>query len=359
MAGIYTVELKAENGYLLEALAYSRSEYSREENKNWLAVVQDVDPEIPSGIERVFLKEGNGKYYYSIRELKVGDVIEFGADTYNELYDTTDYYRHYAVVLDVTDEYLKLATCGDWVAKRSESKPTIKIESMKAALEAIAYEECTKTIKNEVLKEMKGIYTVELKAENGYLLEALAYSSCGRDLIRYDLMRHVHENWLAVVQDVPESPSGLKRVFMKRGKGKYYYSIRELKVGDVIEFGADTYDKLYGTTDYYRHYAVVLDVTDEYLKVATCGDWVAKRSESKPTIKIESMDAALEAIAYECTKTIKMNVLKEMEQQIESIFSGLFSELSYWELVDMKDKAIDSIKSLAESHKEAKEVEVN
>lgn len=149
---IYTDELQVEKGYLLEVLAYSRSPKRRDEDKNWLAVIEDFDPESPSGLKRSFLKRGNGKYYYSVKELKKGDVIDFGADTYNRYNKTTDYYRHYAVVLEVADEYLKLATSENWIAKN-------KSKSIKAVGEAFEYakeiKKNTDQDKSQIVKEIK------------------------------------------------------------------------------------------------------------------------------------------------------------------------------------------------------------
>jgi len=161
---IYTEELQVEKGYLLEVLAYSRSPKRRDEDKNWLAVIEDFDPEAPNGLKRNFLKKGNGKYYYSVKELKPGDVVEFGADTFNRYNKTTDYYRHYAVVLEVADEYLKLATSDNWIAK-SKSK------SIKVVNEAFEY---AKEIKNNTDQDKSKIVK-EIKQQIDDILSTLSY----------------------------------------------------------------------------------------------------------------------------------------------------------------------------------------
>jgi len=131
--GIYTVELKAKSGFLLEPLAYRDSGLRTEVLKNWLAVIADFDPESPFGLKRVFMKRGKGNYYYFIRELKVGDVIEFGADVYNTTVSKTKYYRRYAVVLDVADEYLKVATRENWIAQSPDQSSWVAEKAFKYA----------------------------------------------------------------------------------------------------------------------------------------------------------------------------------------------------------------------------------
>ena len=54
------------------------------------------------------MKKSTGKdYYYSVKELKVGDVVEFGADSY-----LSGKRRLYAVVLDIKSDFIKLAEFG-------------------------------------------------------------------------------------------------------------------------------------------------------------------------------------------------------------------------------------------------------
>lgn len=46
-------------------------------------------------------------------------------------------------------------------------------------------------------------------------------------------------NWLAVVEDDPDSPGGVARTWCERGRGRHRYDITSLMEGDLIEFGAD------------------------------------------------------------------------------------------------------------------------
>jgi hypothetical protein len=101
----------------------------------------------------------------------------------------------------------------------------------------------------------------EYSVEQGYLTDAPIYEPHKRG-----------KNWLAVIELDPDSPGGLMREFMKRGRGEdYYYSVKELEVGDVVEFGADYYSSG-GHKSPRRVYAVVLDIKSNSLKLAEFGD---------------------------------------------------------------------------------------
>lgn len=47
------------------------------------------------------------------------------------------------------------------------------------------------------------------------------------------------KNWLAVVDEDPQAPGGVRRRWCARGKGRFRYSIVDLLPDDLIEFGAD------------------------------------------------------------------------------------------------------------------------
>jgi hypothetical protein len=91
------------------------------------------------------------------------------------------------------------------------------------------------------------------KIENGALVEVPIFEEHKRG-----------KNWMAKISFDPRSPAGLSREFMVRARGKYFYMVEGLKVGDAIEFGADYY-----TTSRKRHtnrvYAAVVALTSTEL----------------------------------------------------------------------------------------------
>lgn len=74
------------------------------------------------------------------------------------------------------------------------------------------------------------------------------------------------KNWLAVIHKDPTAPGGLGRKFANRARGEYYYLVVDIKVGDVIEFGADYYTGS-GHKSAQRYYGVVRDITDDSLTI--------------------------------------------------------------------------------------------
>lgn len=73
---------------------------------------------------------------------------------------------------------------------------------------------------------------VKLKVEKGALLEVPVYKSHKRG-----------KNWLAIIELDPASPGGLKRRFLPRARGEYYYFIEPGTY--PVEFGADYYSSSY------------------------------------------------------------------------------------------------------------------
>jgi hypothetical protein len=69
-------------------------------------------------------------------------------------------------------------------------------------------------------------------------------------------------NWLAVIEIDPKSPSGLSRNFVQKARGKFYYFVTDLKVGDAVEFGADYYTSG-GNKSPRRLYALVTEKNAE------------------------------------------------------------------------------------------------
>jgi hypothetical protein len=68
--------LKIDTGAPVEVPAFEPDECGH----NWLAVVENRDPRAPGGLRRRFQPRAGVPFYYLVEGLKVGDVIEFGAD---------------------------------------------------------------------------------------------------------------------------------------------------------------------------------------------------------------------------------------------------------------------------------------
>jgi hypothetical protein len=91
------------------------------------------------------------------------------------------------------------------------------------------------------------------KIENGALVEVPIFEEHERG-----------RNWMAKISFDPRSPAGLSREFMKRARGKYFYMVEGLKVGDAIEFGADYWTSS-GRRNTNRVYAAVVSITSTEL----------------------------------------------------------------------------------------------
>jgi len=72
------------------------------------------------------------------------------------------------------------------------------------------------------------------------------------------------KNWCAIISPDPKSPGGLYREFVERAHLPYYYMVDEIKVGDVLEFGADYYTRSRHKSAN-RLYAVVIAKTSTEL----------------------------------------------------------------------------------------------
>ena len=68
--------LKIDTGAPVEVPAFEPDECGH----NWLAVIEDRDPRAPGGLRRRFQPRAGVPFYYLVEGLKVGDVIELGAD---------------------------------------------------------------------------------------------------------------------------------------------------------------------------------------------------------------------------------------------------------------------------------------
>ena len=70
------ITLKIDTGAPVEVPAFEPDECGH----NWLAMIDDRDPRAPGGLRRRFQPRAGVPFYYLVEGLKVGDVIEFGAD---------------------------------------------------------------------------------------------------------------------------------------------------------------------------------------------------------------------------------------------------------------------------------------
>jgi hypothetical protein len=64
-------------------------------------------------------------------------------------------------------------------------------------------------------------------------------------------------NWLAILDEDPQQPGGVRRQWLPRGRGRFRYSTAKLLPDDLIEFGAD-YVSCSGHRYRERWYAVVV-----------------------------------------------------------------------------------------------------
>jgi hypothetical protein len=118
------------------------------------------------------------------------------------------------------------------------------------------------------------------RVEQGAMVEVPLYESHKRG-----------KNWAAVVTKDPKAPGGLNRNFLKRAYGKYYYFVDSLKVGDVVEFGADYYTSS-GRKDANRKYAVVIAVTTDVVELEEFANAdeafeYAKKLQERDTTEVE------------------------------------------------------------------------
>ena len=75
-------------------------------------------------------------------------------------------------------------------------------------------------------------------------------------------------NWMAKIQPNAHAVGGWDREFAKTGRGKeMLYLVSDLFPGNVIEFGADYYTS-FDKKKPFRKYCIVLDRTEEALKVS-------------------------------------------------------------------------------------------
>jgi hypothetical protein len=93
------------------------------------------------------------------------------------------------------------------------------------------------------------------KIELGAMIEVPIYET-----------HHRGKNWMAIIEPDPRSPGGLHRTFVERGKGKFYYMVNELEIGQNIEFGADYYSSG-GRKNKNRWYGRITNITDTEIEI--------------------------------------------------------------------------------------------
>lgn len=102
------VTLKLDGGALLEVPVFEKDECGR----NWLAILECRDRQAPGGFRRTFCFRLGHPYYYDVKNVKVGQAIEFGADRVSLKLmraGRKQPKRAYGVVKEVTKEFLTYA----------------------------------------------------------------------------------------------------------------------------------------------------------------------------------------------------------------------------------------------------------
>ncbi|GEM_PF-4210589 len=138
---------------------------------------------------------------------------------------------------------------------------------------------------------------MRFKVEMGAMVEVPIYEGHKRG-----------KNWMAVIQPDPNSPGGLRRDFQQTAKGKYYYMINGLKIGDPVEFGADYYTGG-GKKHSKRWYGIVRDIGEDYIEIRQC----------------KTVDDAFNGVAQTSIEELEAEAnklrerIKEIEAEIEKI----------------------------------------
>ncbi len=118
------------------------------------------------------------------------------------------------------------------------------------------------------------------KVQNGALVESPIWENHARG-----------KNWLAVIRADPLKPGGLGREWMPHARGDYFYVVRDLRVGDPIEFGAD-YVTGSGRKHAKRWYGFVREKTEEVVVFEHCETPTDAIEAAKP---VRAAAAAIEA----------------------------------------------------------------
>jgi hypothetical protein len=78
--------------------------------KNWMAIIA-ASPIAPGGLDRTFLRRGNGDYYYIVSDLQPNTPVEFGADYYSARGKKSTK-RWYGVVKTISPGSITIEECS-------------------------------------------------------------------------------------------------------------------------------------------------------------------------------------------------------------------------------------------------------
>lgn len=118
------------------------------------------------------------------------------------------------------------------------------------------------------------------KVHNGALVESPIWENHARG-----------KNWLAVIWADPLKPGGLGRQWMPHARGDYFYVVRDLRVGETVEFGAD-YVTGSGRKYTKRWYGFVREKTADKIVFEQCETPTDAIEAAKP---VRAAAAAIEA----------------------------------------------------------------
>lgn len=131
-------------------------------------------------------------------------------------------------------------------------------------------------------------------------------------------------NWFAVLTEKKDAPGQFDRRFMERGKGKCYYVLGSLKVGDPVEFGADWEDpNEQEERKRLRWYGVVKAIaSDKLTLIKTNGSEEAfsfsaglRTAQEKPQNKLTRLQESKKALE-EALKSVDSEI-KALEEVIQ------------------------------------------
>ena len=131
--------------------------------------------------------------------------------------------------------------------------------------------------------------TRRYEVENGAMTEVTCWESHSRG-----------KNWAAVIEADPTAPGGLRRIFLKKAHGNYFYLIDGLAPGQAVEFGADYYSSS-GRKNARRVYGVVTAVGPDFVEIAQFGTsrealQAAKDMAPVATSRREELEAEIAAL---------------------------------------------------------------
>jgi hypothetical protein len=138
---------KVELGAMVEVPIYE----NHKRGKNWCAIITK-DPKSPGGLYREFLERAHLPYYYFVEGVKVGDVLEFGADYYTQSRNKSPN-RLYAVVTAITSTEIQLE---EFTNVKEAFEYAQKLQEREIEDVEIPYnEELGKYSDNELIRELE------------------------------------------------------------------------------------------------------------------------------------------------------------------------------------------------------------